>query len=124
MHLARVCCLAFLICVSALAGPPMSKVTIRVVSAETGKPLDRASVVITFIKGRNPMKFYKKMLTHWETQTNQDGKSTLPEIPQGTLRVQIIAKDFQTYGDTVDINQPEQTVEIKLNPPQPQYTVK
>jgi 5-hydroxyisourate hydrolase-like protein (transthyretin family) len=113
---------ALLLSVSAVAAPPMSQVTVHVISAETGKPIDRAAVVIRFVKGRAPMKLYRKMLTTWETQTNQEGNTTLPTIPQGEIRVQVIAKNFQTFGDTVDINQDAQTVEIKLNPPQAQYS--
>lgn len=106
------------------AGPAMSKVTVHVTSAETGKPVDRANVVIHLEKGRSPMRFYKKMVTNWETSTNQEGNVSLPEIPQGTIRVQVIAKNFQTFGDRMEVNQDVQTLDIKLNPPQPQYTVK
>ena len=105
-----------------LADPPEAKLTVHVVSADTGKPVERAAVVVRFVKGRQPMKFYKKMLTTWETQTNQDGNTTLPTIPQGEVRIQVIAKNYQTFGEVVDVNQEKQTVEIKLNPPQAQYS--
>ena len=106
----------------ALADPPMAKITIHVASSETGKPVERASVVVRFVKGRAPHKFYRKILTTWETQTNQEGNATLPSIPQGEVRVQVIAKNFQTFGDLMDVNQEQQTLEVKLNPPQPQYS--
>ena len=109
---------------TALAGPPMSKVTIHVATAETGKPVDRASVVIRFVEGRAPLKLYTKMLKTWETRTNQEGNAILPEIPQGKIRVQVIASNFQTFGQIMDVDQEQKTLEIKLNPPQPQYTVK
>ena len=106
------------------AGVPMSKVTIHVTSAESGKPIDRANVVIRLEKSRSPMRLYRKMVTNWETSTNQEGSVTLPEIPRGTIRVQVIAKNFQTFGDLLPVDQDVQTLEIKLKAPQPQYTVK
>ncbi len=62
------------------------------------------------------------MRTQFELRTNQEGQATIPAIPQGQIRIQIIANGYQTYGDTVDVTQPEKTVDIKLNPPQQQYT--
>lgn len=102
----------------------MSKVTIHVTAAESGRPVDRASVVIKFVKGRQPMKFYKKISDTWETRTNQEGNAPLPPLPQGTLRIQVIASNYQTFGQIMDVDADEKTLEIKLNPPQPQYTVK
>ena len=106
------------------AGPPMSKVTIRVTSADSGKPIDRANVVIKLESSRSPLRLYRKMVTNWETSTNQEGSVTLPEVPQGKIRVQVIAKNYQTFGDILPVDRDAQTLEIKLKPPQPQYTVK
>ena len=112
------------LCTLAIAGPPMSKVTVHVAAAESGKPIDRASVVVRLEKGRSPARLYKKMVTNWETRTNQEGDVTLPAIPQGRIRVQVIAKGFQTYGDFSEVDSDTKTIDVKLNPPQPQYTVK
>jgi len=46
----------------------------------------------------------------------------IPPIPQGKILVQVIAKGYQTFGETVDVSEEEKTVEVKLNPPQPQYS--
>jgi hypothetical protein len=97
-----------------------TRLTVRVNSAETGKPIDRASVVIHFRHGRNVN--MKKILTNWETKTNQQGSVTIPAIPQGEVTIQIIAENFQTFGDVYQLDQNEQTVSIKLNRPQPQYS--
>jgi hypothetical protein len=56
-------------------------------------------------------------------QTNQEGMVTIPPIPQGTILVQIIAKDYQTFGQNFDVDEEQKTLDIKLNPPQPQYSV-
>jgi hypothetical protein len=87
-----------------------------------GRPIERASVVINFVEGRSVAKLGKKIVKHWEIRTNQDGIAKLPAIPQGKIQVQVIAKGYQTFGDTYEIEEEEKTIEIRLNPPQPQYS--
>lgn len=87
-----------------------------------GKPVDRASVIVRFVQGRSKAKFGKKIRTSWELRTNQQGMAKIPPIPQGKILVQVIAKGYQTYGKTYEIEEEEKTVEVKLNPPQPQYS--
>jgi hypothetical protein len=93
-----------------------------VVKSQSGKPIDRASVVVRFIEGRSIVKLGKSIKTTFEMRTNQEGEVKMPEIPQGKIRVQIIAKGFQTYGEIHEVYEPEKTLEIKLNPPQQQYS--
>ena len=97
-----------------------TKLTVQVNSAETGKPVDRASVLVRFRHGRGVN--LKKILTSWETKTNQQGNVTIPSIPQGEITVQVIANNFQTFGDVYELDQPTQTISIKLNAPQQQYS--
>lgn len=104
------------------ADPPMTKISIEVKSSESGKPVERASIVVKFISGRDKLKLYKKIRTSWETRTNERGAAQLPPIPQGKILVQVIAKGFQTFGQTFDVDEEEKTIEVKVNPPQPQYT--
>ena len=115
--------LAFLLLFSfpLFADTPSTRLTVQVNSAETGKPVNRASVVVRFRKGRSKINM-KKIITSWETKTNQQGNVTIPEIPQGEVTVQIIAENYQTFGDVFDLDQPEQTITIKLNGPQAQYS--
>jgi hypothetical protein len=86
------------------------------------KPIERASVIIDFVEGRSIVKMGKKNMTHWEIRTNQEGIAKLPKIPQGKVRVQVIAKSYQTYGQVYELDTPEKTLVIKLNPPQQQYS--
>src|SRR5215472_12837482 len=99
----------------------LSTVQIRVTNL-SGKPVDRASVVVNFVKGRSAIKLGKKQLTHWETRTNENGLVKLPQMPQGEILVQVIAKGYQTFGQKFDVDEDDKTIEIKLNPPQPQYS--
>ena len=104
-----------------LVGASGTHLTVQVNSATTGKPVDRASVIVQFRHGLNPVKM-KKMITRWETKTSQEGSVAIPEIPMGEIQIQIIAPHYQTYGEIFQLTMPEQTIAIKLNPPQPQYS--
>ncbi len=106
-----------------LADPPMTKIRVEVRKATNDKPVDRASVVIRFVEGRSVVKLGKKIMTSYQMRTNQDGVANMPAIPQGKIQIQVIAKGFQTFGQIFDIGEEEKTVEIKLNDPQPQYSV-
>ena len=103
------------------AAAPGTKLTVQVNSVDTGMPIDRASVIVRFRHGLNPVKM-KKIVTSWETKTNQKGNVTIPEIPMGEVTIQIIAEHYQTFGDVYELNMPVQTVVINLNPPQAQYS--
>ncbi len=103
------------------AATPGTKLTVQVNASDTGKPVDQASVIIRFRHGLNPVKM-KKIQTNWETKTNQMGSVTIPEIPMGEVTIQIIAKNYQTFGDVFELTMPEQTIAIKINPPQAQYS--
>jgi 5-hydroxyisourate hydrolase-like protein (transthyretin family) len=97
-----------------------TKLTVHVASALSGKPVDRASVIVRFKSGLGVN--MKKIQTSWETKTNQDGNVTLPSMPQGQIQIQIIAQYYQTFGGMFVTDKPEQTIEIKLNQPQSQYS--
>jgi len=112
-------CLALV--VPLLAAPPMTTLTIAVKS-DTGKPIEQASVIVRFLKGHSVMKLGKSIRKEWELHTNQDGIAKIPPIPQGTILIQVIAKNYQTFGSQFDIDDEQKTVEIKLKPPQAQYS--
>ena len=88
----------------------------------SGKPVDRASVVVRFVEGRSIVKLGKKIRTNWEVRTNQEGIAKVPSLPQGKVLVQVIAKQYQTFGQTFEVNEPDKLITIKLNPPQQQYS--
>src|SRR5215471_6992306 len=100
---------------------PMTKINI-VVKSNTGKAVDRASVVVRFVEGHSIVKLGKAVRTTFELRTNQEGEAGVPSIPQGKIRIQVIAKGFQTFGEVYDITDDEKTVNITLNPPQQQYS--
>src|SRR3954447_26072277 len=103
------------------AGAQTTKLRIEVKNSD-GKPVDRASVLVKFVEGRSIIKLGKKIRTSWELKTNQEGVASIPPIPQGKILVQIIAKNYQTFGQQFDVSEEEKTLDIKLDPPQRQYS--
>ena len=100
---------------------PMTRLRIEVKTLSE-KPIERASVVVKFVEGRSIIKLGKKIVTTWQLKTNQEGVVKVPEMPQGKILVQVIAKGYQTFGETFEVNEEERTLSIKLNPPQPQHS--
>jgi hypothetical protein len=120
MKMLRIVLLALTCLAMTLTASDPVKLTVHVQSAASGKPIDRASVIVRFKSGIGVN--LKKIQTSWETKTNQEGNVTLPTMPQGEIMVQVIANYYQTFGGMFTTDKPEQTIEIKLNPPQPQYS--
>jgi len=108
----------------ALALTPASakdaRLTVEVRSADSGKPVDRASVIVRFRHGVGVN--LKKIQTNWETKTSEAGIVKLPSMPQGEISIQVIANGFQTHGGIYQVTEPEQTISIKVNRPQRQYS--
>lgn len=107
--------------VPVFADTPMTNLRIEVTN-DIGKPVDRAGVVVRFIKGRSAAKLGKKVIKSWELRTNSEGWVKIPPIPQGEILIQVIAKNYQTYGETFDVSEEERTIQVKLSPPQKQFS--
>ncbi len=104
------------------AETPMTTLRVEVTN-DIGKPVDRAGVVVKFLKGRSAAKLGKKVIKSWELRTNSEGWVKIPPIPQGEILIQVIAKNYQTFGETFDVNEEERTIQVKLAPPQKQYSI-
>jgi hypothetical protein len=104
---------------------PMTKIVIQV-KTQSGRPIDRAEVVVSFIEIRtvynSVAKVGKNVRTTWDLRSNQEGEAKIPAIPQGKIKILVNAKGYQTYGEILEITEEQKTVEVKLNPPQPQYS--
>lgn len=102
----------------AFAADNVSRVEFVVVRGYNGKPVRNASVVLHPVS-----KDGKQSKGGMELKTDPDGKAALDAVPYGKLRIQAIAPGLQTYGDDVEISQPEQQITIKMNRPQEQYSI-
>ena len=112
---------ALLLCALAVDAAPMTKLNIQI-KTQAGRPVGGASVVVRFVEGHSVVKLGKAIRTTFELRTNQEGEAKVPSIPQGKIRIQVIAKGYQTFGQVFEVTEEEQTIPITLNPPQQQYT--
>lgn len=97
--------------------PPTCNVTVTVLRGDNAKPVPSAAVVF------HPLKDGKDD-GNMELKTNEDGKVSLDIIPIGTtLRLQVIATGFQTYGKDYSLPGDSKTITVKLNLPQRQYSI-
>jgi hypothetical protein len=99
------------------APPPSSRIQVTVLKADTGKPIENASVIFHPIEG-------DKDKGGMELKTNEDGKALIDVIPVGdTVRLQVIANGFQTYGGDYKVDKTEMSMEVRMNRPGHQYSI-
>ena len=108
----------FALSMVAAAQDQMSSLKIVVVKATNGKPVRNASVVLHMLD-----KDGHQGSGGINLKTDPEGKTGFEGIPFGKLRVQVIARGFQTYGEDIDINQAQQELTIKMEPPAGQYSI-
>jgi len=59
-----------------------------------------------------------------ELKTNEDGKTVIDVLPLGdTVRLQVIARGFQTYGEDYKVDKAEMAIEIRMKRPGEQYSI-
>lgn len=98
--------------------PPTCKISVTVVKATDGKPVEDAAVVF------HPIDKNGKDQGNLELKTNEDGKAVINVIPVGdTVRVQVVATGYQTYGDAYELPDDTKEITIKLNRPGRQYSI-
>ena len=100
------------------AADKFSRIEFLVVRSYNGKPVRNASIVLHPVN-----KDGKQAKNGVELKTDLDGKTAVDSVPYGKLRIQTIAPGLQTYGDDVEINEPQQQITIKMNRPKEQYSI-
>jgi len=97
--------------------PPTSKITVTVIKATSGKPVENAAVIF------HPMKNGKDE-GNLELKTNEEGKAAIDVVPIGdTMTLQIIASGFQTFGEDYKITTDTKEIVVRLKRPQGQYSI-
>jgi hypothetical protein len=97
--------------------PPTARIEVTVVRDVNGKPIENAAVIFHPVKG-------EKEKGNMELKTNEDGKAIIDVLPIGdTVRMQIIAKGFQTYGDDFVIDKAQVAIDIRMKRPGEQYSI-
>ena len=99
------------------APPPFARIAVTVLRDGSGKPIENAAVIFHPMQG-------EKDNGNMELKTNEDGKTIIDVLPIGdTVRLQIIAKGFQTFGEDYKIDKAEMAIEIKMKRPGEQYSI-
>ena len=99
------------------APPPTAKIAVTILKDVNGKPIENAAVIF------HPM-IGEKDEGNMELKTNEDGKLLIDVMPIGdTVRLQVIAPGFQTYGEDYKIDQAEMSIEIRMKRPGEQYSI-
>jgi len=97
---------------------PTSNLRFVVVRDSDGKPVRNAEVVLHPVKRKG-----KQAQGEMDLETDAEGKTNVDGIPYGSLRVQVLAPHFQTFGEDYEINKPEMEITVKLKHPGGQYSV-
>jgi hypothetical protein len=99
------------------APPPTTHMVVTVTRASTGKPVENASVIFHPIEDG-------KSAGNMELKTNDDGQTTLDLLEVGsTVRLQVIANGFQTFGQDFKIDKDQTSIQVKLHRPAEQYSI-
>ena len=96
----------------------VADISLRLVKQTNGKPVKYATIVLHSID-----KDGKQEKGGINLKSDGDGKAEFRGLPYGKLRIQVIAKGFQTYGEDFEINKPTEDFTIKLQPPKEQYSI-
>jgi 5-hydroxyisourate hydrolase-like protein (transthyretin family) len=97
--------------------PPSARIEVTVLRDSSGKPIQNASVIFHAVENGHAK-------GNMELKTNEDGKTVIDVFPKGgTMRVQIIAKGFQTYGDDYEIDKDQMAIEVRMKRPGEQYSI-
>jgi len=97
---------------------PLATVNFVVLRDENGKPIRNAAVVLHPVNENG-----RQQRGGFELKTDPEGKARYDGVPYGTLRIQVLAPGFQTYGDDYNVNQPNLDITIKMKRPAGQYSI-
>lgn len=95
--------------------PPTARIEIEVVRTTNGKPIENASVIFHELDGHDK--------GNMQLKTNEDGKAVIDVLEIGsTIRFQVVAQGYQTYGQDFKIEKPNLSLLVKLSRPVDQYS--
>jgi hypothetical protein len=88
-----------------------------VVKDANEKPVRNASVILHPVNKNGT-----QAKGGYQLKTDNEGKADTDGIPYGTIRIQVLAPSFQTFGEDYTINQPNTDIQIRLKRPTDQFT--
>jgi hypothetical protein len=96
----------------------LSVLRFTVIKDDNEKPVRNASVILHPVDKNG-----QQSKGGFQLKTDSEGKTESDGIPYGTLRIQVLAHGFQTYGQDYQVNQPQMEIDIRLKRPQEQFTI-
>jgi len=96
----------------------LATVNFVVVRDENGKPIRNAAVVLHPVGDDG-----KQERAGYELKTDPEGRTSYDGVPYGKLRIQVLARGFQTFGEDYDINTSNMDISIKMKRPAGQYSI-
>ncbi len=97
--------------------PPTARIEVTILKDVNGKPIENAAVIFHPMVG-------EKDEGNMELKTNEDGKTIIDVLPIGDkVRLQVIARGFQTFGEDYMIDKAEMGIEIRMKRPGEQYSI-
>ena len=97
--------------------PDTARVSVRVIKETNGKPIQNAAVIFHIMEGT------EKNKGNMELKSNEEGNAVIEVIPIGkTVRLQVIANGFQTFGDDYKITADTKEIVVKMKRPGRQYS--
>lgn len=97
---------------------PTATMSFVVVKDYNGRPVRNAAVVLHSVSEKG-----KQESGGVELKTDEQGKASYDGVPYGKVRVQVLARGLQTFGQDYDINQPTVELTIKLKLPDGEYSI-
>jgi carboxypeptidase family protein len=96
--------------------PPTPEFSFNVVvkEAETGEVISQARLTLTFKSGK------LHRVVSYGAKTNAQGQYRFTNIPEGTVHLFVTAERHQSFGKEIELEQDNQSIEVKLKKPQPQ----
>jgi hypothetical protein len=97
--------------------PATARIEVTILRATNGKPIENAAVIFHPMEG-------EKDKGNMELKSNEEGKTIIDVLPVGdTVRLQVIAKGFQTFGQDYKIDKDQLSIEIRMKRPGEQYSI-
>ncbi|HEV2272659.1 MAG TPA: carboxypeptidase-like regulatory domain-containing protein [Acidobacteriaceae bacterium] len=97
--------------------PPTAAIKVTVLRSTNGKPIPNAAVIFHPIKDG-------KDSGALELKSDEDGIVKIDVIPIGsTVRLQVIADGWKTYGEDYDIQADKREIVVKMKRPTSQYSL-
>ena len=93
---------------------PELSLNIAVKDAETGEAISQASLTLTFKTGK-----LHRVVTYG-AKSDAQGHYRYTNIPKGTVKLIVTATRHQSFGKEIELEQDDQSIEVKLKKPQPQ----